>query len=180
MTDWVPIIVAALGSGALSSIVTTYGTQTRERGQARAQAREAIRDVQNLTFPLPTHEQLTAALDQLETSAMLARLPKKLTGLNRETVFKRREVMASAAEANSPGSELASSDSDRAFAFEHIAAETLQLLVGATWHPILGAPYRWWRTRQLSRVMDIFPRAGPRPSDKRRWERDAIRKAKRN
>ena len=81
MTDWAPIIFAALGSGALGSIITIYGTQTRERVQARAQAREAIRQVQNFTFPLPTHEQLTAALDQLETSAMLARLPKQLTGL---------------------------------------------------------------------------------------------------
>lgn len=178
MTDWAPIIFAALGSGAFGSIITTYGTQTRERGQARTQVREAIRQVQNLTFPLPTLEQLTAALDQLETSAMLARLSKKLTGLNREAAFIRREVMASVAEASSPDPEFANSGSYRAFAFEHIAAETLQLLIGATWHPILGAPYRWWRTRQLSRVTDIFPRPGPRPRDKRHWEREAIRKAK--
>jgi hypothetical protein len=72
MTDWVPIVIAAIGSGAVGSVITAYGTQTRERRQARAQAREAIRQVQNLTYPLRTQEQVDAALDNLETSAMLA------------------------------------------------------------------------------------------------------------
>jgi hypothetical protein len=54
MTDWAPIILTALGSGALGSIITTYGTQTRERRQARTQARDAIRRVENLTLPVPT------------------------------------------------------------------------------------------------------------------------------
>jgi hypothetical protein len=76
MTDWAVVILAALGSGVLSSIITTYGTQTRERRQARAQAREAIRHVQSLMRHVPTHERLTGALDNLETSAMLAPLPK--------------------------------------------------------------------------------------------------------
>lgn len=94
MTDWVPIVLTALGSGALGSIITTYGTQTRERRQARAQAREAIRQVQKLMFQVPTHEQLTAALDNLETSAILARLPKRLTGLNSAALYIRREILA--------------------------------------------------------------------------------------
>jgi hypothetical protein len=180
MTDWAPIILTALGSGALGSIITTYGTQTRERRQARTQARDAIRRVQNLTFPVPSREQLTTGLDNLETSAMLARLPKKLTSLNREALYIRRDSMASVAKAEPPDApEFATYESDIAFASEHIAAETLQLLVDATWHPILGAPYRWWRNRQLSRVMATHPRPGPRSRDKRRWERETIRKAKR-
>ena len=181
MTDWAPIILTALGSGALGSIIATYGAQTRERRQARAQAREAMRQVQNLTLLVPTHEQLTAAPDNLETSAMLARLPRRLTGLNREALYIRRNVMASVAEADPPDDpESANSYNDIAFASEHIAGETLQLLIDATWHPTLGAPYRWWRTRQLARVMDIRPRPGPDRRGKRRWERETIRKAKRN
>ena len=180
MTDWATIILTALGSSVLGSIITTYGTQTRERRQARAQAREAIRQVQDLTFPVPTHEQLSAALGNLETNAMLAGLPKKLTGLNREALYIRRDFLARAAEPGpSSGSVLANPDTDMEFASDHIAAETLQLLVDTTWHPILSAPHRWWRTRQLSRVMDTRPRPGPRPRDKRRWERETIRKAKR-
>lgn len=180
MTDWAPIILTALGSGALGSIITTYGTQTRERRQARTQARDAIRRVENLTFPVPTREQLATALDDLETSAMLARLPKKLTSLNREALYTRRDSMASVAELGPPDAPgPATYDSGIAFASQHIAGETLRLLVDATWHPILGAPYRWWRTRQLYRVMDTRPRPGPRSRDKRRWERETIRKAKR-
>ena len=180
MNDWAPIILTAVGSGALGSIITTYGTQTRERRQARAQAREAIRQVQSLTVPVPTYEQLTAALDNLETSAMLAGLPEKLTALNREALYIRREVMANVNEPSPPDDpDFANSRSDIAFAVDHIAGETLHLLVDATWHPILSAPYRWWRTRQLARVMDTRPRPGPRPRDKRRWERETIRKAKR-
>lgn len=180
MTDWAPIIFTALASGTFGSVITTYGTQTRERRQARAQARDAIRQVQNFTLPVPTEEQLNAALDSFETSAMLARLPKKLTSLNREALYMRRNSMASVAEPGLPDTpESVIYDSDIAFASQHIATETIQLLVDATWHPILGAPYRWWRTRQLSRVMDTHPRPGPRSREKHRWERDTIRKAKR-
>jgi len=180
MTDWPPIILTAIGSGAVGSIITTYGTQTRERRQARAQAREAIRQVQNSAYPVPTQEQLTATLDNLETSAMLAGLPKNLIAINREAIYIRRGVMESVATASPPDDpSLAASNSDLAFAADHIAGETLQLLVDATWHPILSAPYRWWRTRHLARVMDTRPRPGPRQRDKRRWERQHIRKAKR-
>ena len=43
---------------------------------------------------MPTWEQLTIALDDLELSAVLARLPKKLTGLNREALY--RTLLSSA------------------------------------------------------------------------------------
>jgi hypothetical protein len=102
MTDWPPIILTAIGSGAVGSIITTYGTQTRERRQARAQAREAIRQVQNSAYPVPTQEQLTATLDNLETSAMLAGLPKNLIAINREAIYIRRGVMESVATASPP------------------------------------------------------------------------------
>jgi len=180
MTDWALIILTAVGSGALGSIVTTYGTQTRERRQARTQVREALRQVQNLMRHVPTYEQLTAALDNLETSAMLARLPKELTGLNRDALHMLREHLASVAEPHPPdGPELADARSDIAFLSDHIAGETIHLFIDATWHPILSAPRRWWRTRQLSRVMDTHPRPGPHLRGKRRWELETIRRAKR-
>lgn len=84
MTDWMPIVIAAIGSGALGSVITAYGTQTRERRQARAAAREALRNVEKLTPSSTTREQITAALDAFDTSAMRARLPRKLTALHHE------------------------------------------------------------------------------------------------
>jgi len=83
MTAWVPIVLTAIGSGALGSVITAYGTQTRERRQARAQAREA--SARCRTSPsrgAPGAGRRHAW--QLETSAMLAGLPKKLTALNRQ------------------------------------------------------------------------------------------------
>jgi hypothetical protein len=181
--DWL-LIVTGLGAGVVGSVITTYGTQTRERRQARAQSREAIRQVQNLIVSPPTYEQLTAALDNLETSAMLAGLPKNLTGLNREALYILRELTAPDAQPPPDDVETANVISDAAFAADHIAAETVQLLTDATWHPVLSAPRQWYRTRQLSRLMDIRPgRLGFNPRvqrrGKRRWERETIRKARR-
>jgi hypothetical protein len=103
-----------------------------------------------------------------------------LTGLNRDALIIRNQLLDSAAEPHLPEDlESAHPRSDLAFAIDHIASETLQLLIDATWHPIISAPYRWWRTRQLHRVTAIYPRPGPRPRDKRRWERETIRKANR-
>jgi hypothetical protein len=179
MTDWVLTILASLASGAVGSILATYATQTRERRQARVQVRDAIRQVQELSYKVPTYGQLAAALDDLETSAMLAGLPRMLVSLNREALTINRSLIERVAEGGSPqGSAFTGSGVDIRFAVDHISGETLQLLIGATWHPILAAPYRWWRTRQLTRVMNIRPRTGPRPRDKRRWERKTIRIAK--
>jgi len=181
--DWL-LIVTGLGAGVVGSVITTYGTQTRERRQARAQSREAIRQVQNLIVSQPTYEQLTAALDKLETSAMLAGLPRNLTGLNREALYILSELTAADAQPPPDDVETANVFSDMAFAADHIAAETVQLLTDATWHPALSAPHRWYRTRQLSRLMDTRPgRLGSNPRvnrrGKRQWERETIRKARR-
>jgi len=180
MADWALIILTALGSGALASIITTYGTQTRERRQARAQVREAIRRAQDLLSHVCASEQLTVALDSLETSAMLAGLPQYLTILHRDALSVLRQITADVIDLDQPpGEESAHAINDMAFAADHVVGETTRLLTDATWHPILRAPYRWWRTRQLARVMDTLPRPGPRQPEKRRWERDTIRKAKR-
>jgi hypothetical protein len=173
MTDWVPIILTAVISGSLGSVITTYGTQTGERRKARAEAREAIRQVQALIYPVPSREQLAAALDNLDTRAMLAGLPEKLTALNRDAQFWQRGIFESV----ESGDPYIATANDVSFAVHHVAAETTRLLIDATWHPVLGRPRRWWLTRRLSRVMDT-PRPGPRPRDKRQWERKAIRKAK--
>ena len=88
--------------------------------------------MQSLTFPVPTHEQLTVALDNLETASMLAGLPKKLTGLNREAFYIRTQINATIAEVDLPDDPgVTDVLSDVAFASEHISAETLQLLIDA-------------------------------------------------
>jgi hypothetical protein len=115
---------------------------------------------------------------------MLAALPKNLTGLNREALYILSELTDADLQPPPDDVETANAISDAAFAADHIAAETVQLLADATWHPVLSAPRRWYRTRQLSRLMDTRPgRLGFNPRvqrrGKRRWERETIRKARR-
>jgi hypothetical protein len=88
---------------------------------------------------------------------MLAGLPKNLTDLNREALYILRELTDPDAQPPPDDVETANAISDAAFAADHIAAETVQLLADATWHPVLSAPRRWYRTRQLSRLMDTRP-----------------------
>jgi hypothetical protein len=167
MSDWVTIVLTGLGSGVVGSVITTYGSQIRERRQARTQAREGIRNIQQILYGTSTQEELIVVLDGFETIAMLAGLPERLTRINRDAVLAYRASVSAHA-------------SDGEFLNHHIATETVRLLIDATWHPALKAPYRWWRTRRLYRVMHTGPRPGPRRRDKRRWERETIRKAKRS
>jgi len=83
-SGWLPLVLTTLGAGAIGAVISTYGTQTRERRHARAAAREALRDVENLTPSPDTRERVAAALDAFDTSAMLAGLPRQVTALHRE------------------------------------------------------------------------------------------------
>lgn len=134
--------------------------------------------MQNLMFSAPTFEQLAVTLDNLETSAMLAGLPAKLVALNRDVVFTRSEVLAGVNDPPPDDPEVSNARNDIIFAADHISSQTTKLLIEATWHPILGTPYRRWRTRQLSRVNAARPRPGPDRRNIRRWERKAIRESK--
>jgi hypothetical protein len=88
MPSWVTLIFTTLGAGAVGSIITTYGSQTRERRAARAQARDCLRRAVNLARTLnPLHADITAALDELDTSAMIAGLPRGLVDLHREAPY---------------------------------------------------------------------------------------------
>lgn len=79
------LVITGLGSGFLGSVITTYGTQTRERRQARATARDALRHAEGIHDRSvryvggkiePSFQQLTDALNEFETAAMLAGLPR--------------------------------------------------------------------------------------------------------
>jgi len=84
MTDWVPLLLTTLGAGAAGAIITTYGAQASDRRAARAKARECLSKAENLSEGGDiSHEEITAAMDELEISAMIARLPRTLVDLHR-------------------------------------------------------------------------------------------------
>lgn len=175
--DWL-LVVTGLGGGVAGAVVTTYGTQTKERRQTRAQARNAIRIAENLAYRTPAHLEITAALARLETSAMLAGLSRGLTELHREARM-RHWVLTGPAHADDP-ERLTKKETVTSGRVAHQSAE---LLVRATWHPWVTAPYRWYRTRRLVRLLDAGMPARARfdrdrRSNLRRWERETIRQGK--
>ncbi len=61
-----------------------------------------------------------------------------------------------------------------------VAHQASELLARATWHPWATAPWRWHRTRRLTRLLAAgMPGRAQLDSDRRRntrkWEREVIR-----
>jgi hypothetical protein len=193
MTTWATLAFTTLGGGTVGSIITAYGSQFRQRRQARSDARQAIRKADRLAAdpPRTPRPDFTAALDALDTAAMLAGLSRGLTELHREAC-ERHWVLAidhwMRTEAPRPiGTPPLEGSTD------HQVTEVLEcwrtahraasLLADATWHPWASAPYRWYQTRRLSRALGVaipkhaeLDRNGESSSPKR--ERDAIGAAK--
>jgi hypothetical protein len=194
-SGWAPLLLTTLGGGVLGSVVATYGAQARDRRQARAQAREAMRRAEKVAMT-GTGEELDAALEDLETSAMLARLPKNLIDLYSEARryaahFSRTIDIG---DINKTKPEEIAEETKRQMVDEakrqmarmtsaNIAGEAARLFASATWHPWYGAPRRWHRVRRLR-----FALAGNGPQFRiapeakrmlRQWEREDIRRGKR-
>ena len=180
MTSWVPLVLTTLGAGAVGSIITTYGAQASDRRAARARARESLTKAENLSKGGDvTHEQITAAMNDLEISAMIACLPRNLIDLHRVA----RVRLWAARRAAPPGEDAILTD-PAAIASVRVGVEAGQLLSAAMWHPWLTAPYRRYRTRRLAKILAAgipMESASVRlfHQNNRQWERDIIRKAKR-
>jgi hypothetical protein len=117
-------------------------------------------------------------MDELEISAMIARLPRTLIDLHRVA---RVRLWAARRAAGSTEDPILTDPA--AIASVRVGTEAGQLLSAATWHPWLSAPYRWYRTRPLIKV---FASAMPMNSasikvsrhSNRQWERGIIMHAK--
>jgi hypothetical protein len=161
MPNWLLLILTSLASGLVGSIITTYGPGARERRRARADAREAIRKADRLAADPPNVSlpSFTAALDDLETAAMIARLSRALTELHREACelywTLAIEKWRLAAKQRPPGSLLSEIGykGPRELECWQVAHQAADLLAFATWHPYVSIPYRMYRTRHLIRVL---------------------------
>ena len=181
--DWI-LVVTGLAAGVIGSVITTYGAQTRERREIRVHARDDLQTVENLaTDPNTTKEEMAAALNKLEASAMIAGLPETLTAVYRGARWKYWEQFR---EKPSHFALIAQPTTDNDVEWTttaSVAWQAAQLLAAATWHPRRGALYRLYRARRLTRLL----RAGVRGSgvvsvDVRRIlkdrERETIKEAK--
>jgi hypothetical protein len=161
MPDWLILVLTSLLSGLAGSIITTYGSGARERRKARADAREAIRDTDRLAADPPNvpFQTFLTSLDSLETAAMIARLSRALIRVHRDACERywalALEKWHIAAGQMSPGSPLSGINykGPRELECWQVAHQAADLLAFATWHPWASAPYRVYRTRQLTRML---------------------------
>ena len=118
-------------------------------------------------------------MDDLESAAMIAGLPRSLVDLHR--IARVRSWAASHAAA--PGQDGLARD-PAAVTCARVGLQAAQLLAAASWHPWRGALYRWHRTRRLRKVLHagMPTRIQLDTSDRRslrKWERETIRAGKR-
>jgi hypothetical protein len=182
VSDWVTIAFTTLGAGAVGAIITTYGTQIKDRRATRAKARDSLRRVERATnrATLITHPVMVAALDDLDTCAMLAGLPEGLVNFHREATMRYWVKITSAAPAINGNIQLPSAETLTAGRVSHQAAK---LLASATWHPWRSMPYRVWRLRRLRKIMQAGMPARAQMDQRtrgnlRNWEREILRTTK--
>jgi hypothetical protein len=182
MSDLVAVVVpTALGSSVISTLITTYAIQTRERRRARAEVRATMRSAQaaaaadEATVP----DQMQAKLDEFVRAAQLARLPMPLVDLY---VGVTRQIWAMGSPYAPEGT--ASADPEVLDTATKVAAEAFTLLVSATWRPHRTRLKVWRRTRRYRRILvggipELDAWYVESKSRTRTWERDLLRKERR-
>jgi hypothetical protein len=172
------VVAASLGSGAAAAIVTTYGSQTRERRAARVELAACLRRVEQLARQPATsqeyHVRLVSALDDLETAMLVAALPYYLVAFYRDV-----RLLAYATRFTESAQERDQTRSHQLIA-GRVAHQAANLLVKVIWHPWLTAPIRRRRIRHLQQVLDGgMPERARMRSELRRnlrqWERSLTR-----
>ncbi len=175
------VVPTALGSSVASTLITTYATQSRERKAARVEVRRAMRAAQSVAYKVDTRiTQLQETLDEFVRAAQLAQLPVPLVDLY---VCAAEQVWRGL---HTPEAEWTRATT-QATAVEtayRVLQEAFRLLVSATWLPH-GSKVRVWRdTRRYRRVLvggipELDRKFGETWSHSRNWERDMLRKERR-
>ena len=168
-------IPAVLGSSVISSLVTVYATQSRDRREARAEVRAAMRAAEVTAVAGETSgAEMRALADEFARVAMLARLPMPLVDLY---VVAATKVWAMQHPAVSGDETPLPARGSVAM----VSGEAFSLLVRATWHPHRDRVRMWRRTRRYRRILvGAVPELDrhyvqPR-SQRRRWERELLGK----
>jgi hypothetical protein len=175
-SGWLPLILTTLGGGVIGSLITTYGTQTRDRRAARADVRTRLVHAENLArLPEPPHAQLTAAIEAVENAALIAKVPRYIVTLYRDT-----RTLAYATRLSTPPDQRRQEDSPNVVS-GRVAHQATILLATTLWHPWLSALIRWHRARQLRRVLTggMPTRANFQRDTRhnlRKWEHEMIRR----
>jgi hypothetical protein len=177
MPSWLTLVLTTLSAGAIGSIITTYGSQARERRDARKEALARLADADRAAGqPSSDRKAIVDAGRAVGTAALLAGVPMYIADTyllaydtSRDDRFKWAPPRISPHDPASVGI--------------HIYREATELLTKVLWHPLLTLPMRRYRSRRLRRFITGVLPAGTtiflrRARGARKWERAAIQAAK--
>ncbi len=177
MPSWVTLILTTLGAGAIGSIITTFGSQARDRRDARKEVLIRVAEADRISGQAPSDRAaIRSAARAVASTAMLAGVPVHVVDtylLAYDAV--RDPQLTWAPQRLSP--------QDPACVGIHIYREAVELLTNVLWHPLLTLPVRRHRSRHIQRFLtSLLPPGTPillrRPRGARKWEREAIQAAK--
>jgi hypothetical protein len=177
MTDWVPLLLTGLGAGVIGSVITTYGSQARERRDARKEALARLAEADRAAGQ--TSGDRSAILDAgraVGTAALLAAVPMYVV----DTYLLAYEAVRDDRLKWAPPRV---TSHDPASVGIYVYREATELLTRALWHPLLTLPVRRYRSRRTRRFLTgVLPQGATiylrRDRGARRWERAALHAAK--
>jgi hypothetical protein len=177
MTDWVPLLLTGFGSGVLGSVITTYGSQARERRDARKEALARLAEADRAAAQASNDR--AAILDAgraVGTAALLAGVPMYIV----DTYLLAYDAARSDRLKWAPARV---TDQDPQSVGIHVYREATELITSVLWHPWITLPLRRYRSRRIRRFLaNVLPPGTAiylrRTRGARKWERAAIEAAK--
>lgn len=147
--SWVTLVFTNLLAGATGAVITTHGTQSRARRDARGQVRTCLQHVETLARqPGVSPSDLASSVAQVEDAAFIAAVPRRVIAIYRDA-----RLAADDAERN-----WAEPARQHRYPDKHITRDAerkaRELLVRVLWHPWLTMPTRGLRTWQLRRFLN--------------------------
>lgn len=174
--DWL-LIITGLGGGVIGSLITTYGTQAKERRVARVELLAVLARADKIVGQeSSTNRDLGDAAREVVTAALLAGIPIYIA----DTYLLAYQAVRSKDLAWGPGQTV---PQDPATVGLHTYREAVRLMQLAIWRPLLSRLIRKRRSQRIRRFLtavlppDAVIQVG-RDAGTRKWERAAIRAAK--
>jgi hypothetical protein len=177
MTDWVPLLLTGLGAGVIGSVITTYGSQARERRDARKEALARLADADRAIGQSSSDRRtILDAGRAVGTAAMLVAVPMYVV----DTYLLAYEA---ARDDRLKWAPPRTTPQDPASVGIHTYREATELLTKVLWHPLLTLPVRRYRSRRIRRFLAGVLPAGTtiflrRTRGTRKWERAALQAAR--
>lgn len=156
-SGWLPFVVTTLGAGGAGSLITTLGSQSRERRRVRSEALECLQRTETTRMAQPLSGEPYYDADrfaELQTKCLLAGVPRHVVTLY--------DDFASTA-ANRPLDlsqpvHIASTQTIGRLLIVKLIERVASIIIEFFWHPWLS---RIFFSRKLRRIEQIFNEAFP-------------------